>query len=84
MDLIAILSTVILLVTIGTITVAIAAYVALKLRDRRKPKAGRLQAAEKSAAYEPVFLTRYMPPSQADTSSGVTVNPDPLQSKKTT
>jgi hypothetical protein len=80
MDLIAILSTVILLVTIGTITVAIAAYAALKLRDKRKPKAGRLQAVEKSAAYEPVFLTRYMPPSQAD--PGITATPDPLPPHK--
>ena len=38
MDIIGILSTVILLVTIGTITVAVAAYAALKLQDRRKPK----------------------------------------------
>jgi hypothetical protein len=82
MDLIAILSTVILLVTIGTITVAIAAYAALKLRDKRKPKAGRLQAVEKSAAYEPVFLTRYMPPSHADPAPGITATPDPLPPHK--
>ena len=66
MDLIAFLSTVILLVTIGTITVAIAAYVALKLRDRRKPKPGRLQGVGNSSAFEPVFLKRYMPPSATD------------------
>lgn len=64
MDLIAILSTVILVVTIGTITVAVAAYAALKLRDRRKPKKGQLQAAEGSTSFEPVFLKRYMPPSR--------------------
>lgn len=66
MDLIAILSTVILLVTIGTITVAIAAYAALKLRDKRKPKSGRLQSTGKSDAFEPVFLQRYMPLSRFD------------------
>jgi hypothetical protein len=82
MDLIAILSTVILLVTIGTITVAIAAYAALKLRDRRKPKAGRLQVAESSKSFEPVFLKRYMPPSHSDTPSEPSVNADPLPPSK--
>jgi hypothetical protein len=64
MDLVAILSTVILLVTIGTIVVAVAAYVALKLRDRRKPKAGRLTLEGVTESFEPVFLKRYMPPSR--------------------
>jgi heme/copper-type cytochrome/quinol oxidase subunit 2 len=64
MDLIAILSTVILLVTIGTITIAIAAYVALKLRDRRKPTTGRLNMHGETEDFSPVFLKRYMPPSK--------------------
>lgn len=64
MDLVAILSTVILLVTIGTITIAIAAYVALKLRDRRKPKSGRLKLEGVVESFEPVFLKRYMPPAK--------------------
>ena len=64
MDLIAILSTVILLVTIGTITIAIAAYLALKLRDRRKPTSDRLNMHRESEEFTPVFLKRYMPPSK--------------------
>lgn len=63
MDLIAILSTVILLVTIGTIAVALAAYAALKLRDRRKPKPGRLKLDGQVTIIEPVFMQRYAPPS---------------------
>lgn len=66
MDLISILSTVILLVTIGTIAVAIAAYAALKLRDRRKPKAGKLNMQGESDEFVPVFLKRYMPSSKTD------------------
>lgn len=64
MDLIAILSTIILLVTIGTITVAVAAYAALKLRDRRKPKAGRVQIDNAVDTFQPVFLKRYAPPAR--------------------
>lgn len=66
MDLIAILSTVILLVTIATITIAIAAYVALKLRDRRKPTPGRLNMEGESEDFAPVFLKRHMPPCKTD------------------
>lgn len=65
MDLIAILSTVILVVTIGTITIAIAAYVALKLRDKRKPKKGRLGSRDENEEFTPVFLTRYKPKDKA-------------------
>jgi hypothetical protein len=67
MDLIAILSTVILLVTIGTIAVAVAAYAALKLRDKRKPKKGKLDMGGEAPPFEPVFLKRYMPPSPPST-----------------
>jgi hypothetical protein len=75
MDLVAILSTVILLVTIGTITVAVAAYVALKLRDRRKPKAGRLKLEGVTESFEPVFLKRYMPPSRFEEAKSDGANP---------
>lgn len=68
MDIIAILSTIILLVTIGTITVAVAAYAALKLRDRRKPKAGRAQASNAVEEFQPVFLKRYSPPERTPAS----------------
>ncbi len=77
MDLVAILSTVILLVTIGTITIAIAAYVALKLRDRRKPKAGKLKLEGVVETFEPVFLKRYMPPASGTVKS--TDQPDPAE-----
>jgi hypothetical protein len=66
MDLIAILSTVILLVTLGTLTIAIAAYLALKLRDRRKPTSVKLNMQEDSEEFTPVFIKRYMPPSIKD------------------
>jgi heme/copper-type cytochrome/quinol oxidase subunit 2 len=66
MDLIAILSTVILLVTIGTIAVAVAAYAAFKLRDKRKPKKGKLEVHGEAPPFEPVFLKRYMPPNRSD------------------
>ncbi len=38
MDLISLLATVILITTIGTLVVAVAAYIAFKLRDKRRPK----------------------------------------------
>ncbi len=66
MDLIAILSTVILMVTLGTLIIAIAAYIALKLRDRRKPTAVKLNMHEDSEIFEPVFLKRYLPPSTSE------------------
>lgn len=62
MDLIAILSTVILLVTVGTIVVALAAYAAVKVRDKRKPKPGRGAQTVGSTGFQPEFLQRYMPP----------------------
>jgi heme/copper-type cytochrome/quinol oxidase subunit 2 len=37
MDLVSILATVILVTTIGTMVVGVGAYVAFKLRDKRKP-----------------------------------------------
>lgn len=60
MDLISILSTVILITTIGTMGVAVAAYVAFKVRDRRKPQKKDPTATE-GAAFEPIFLTPYRP-----------------------
>ncbi len=62
MDLIAVLSTVILLVTTGTIMVALAAYAAVKVRDKRKPKLGRTESQDKPLSFQPEFLERYMPP----------------------
>lgn len=60
MDIISILATVILFTTIGTLAVAVAAYVAFKLRDKRRPKKYDPTAAS-SGPYQPVFLKRYVP-----------------------
>lgn len=81
MDLISILATVILLTTIGTLVVAVAAYAAFKLRDKRKPNKKDTTMVAPSAS-EPIFLTRYKPIRDA---SGVvpptTPAPAPLSSK---
>jgi hypothetical protein len=62
MDLISILATVILVTTIGTMVVGVGAYVAFKVRDKRKPskkkKDDTLDAADQG---DPIFLKRYVP-----------------------
>ena len=62
MDLISILATVILVTTIGTMVVGVGAYVAFKVRDKRKPSKKRnddtLDVTDQS---EPIFLKRYIP-----------------------
>ena len=65
MDLISILSTVILLVTIGTIAVALAAYGAVKVRDKRKPGGDQPVDIRLNGGFQPEFLTRYCPPDTA-------------------
>lgn len=60
MDLISILATVILITTLGTLVVAVAAYGAFKLRDKRKPKK-KDPTLEVNGPFEPIFLTRYIP-----------------------
>jgi len=59
MDFISILATIILFTTVATLAVALAAYAAFKLRERRKPGKGGPAAA--GGAIEPMFLERYMP-----------------------
>ena len=60
MDFITILATILLFTTIATLAVALAAYAAFKMRERRKPgKKGGPAAA--GAALEPIFLKRYVP-----------------------
>ena len=66
MDLISILATVILITTIGTMIVGVGAYVAFKLRDKRKP-AGKKTGDAKNAD-EAIFLKRYVPGAVATTS----------------
>ena len=60
MDLVSILATVILVPTIGTLIVGVAAYMAFKLRDSRKPKKNQKDdTLDQKGAFEPVFLQRY-------------------------
>jgi hypothetical protein len=61
MDFISILATILLFTTVATLAIALAAYAAFKMRERRKPgkKAGGAASAE--AAIEPIFLDRYVP-----------------------
>jgi hypothetical protein len=66
MDLISILATVILVTTIGTMVVGVGAYAAFKLRDKRKPTGKKADNTRHSG--EPIFLTRYVPGSAADSS----------------
>ena len=62
MDLISILATVILTTTIGTVIIGVAAYLAFKLRDKRKPKAQKdNKGLADKAGLEPIFLRRYEP-----------------------
>lgn len=60
MDFISILATILLFTTVATLAVALAAYAAFKMRERRKPgqKSG---AAASTAMLEPIFLERYVP-----------------------
>lgn len=60
MDLISLLATLILITTIGTLIVAIAAYAAFKLRDKRRPRR-RDPTIAHEGPHEPVFLKRYVP-----------------------
>ncbi len=72
MDLVSILATVILITTIGTMVVGVGAYLAFKLRDKRKPTHKKVDdTMDVKATVEPVFLKRYVPtpaPSAADDS----------------
>ena len=66
MDLISILATVILITTIGTMIVGVGAYVAFKLRDKRKPAGKRTGDAKNGE--EAIFLKRYVPGAAPSTS----------------
>lgn len=68
MDLISILATVILITTIGTLVVGVAAYIAFKLRDKRKPKR-KDPTAEEHGEMQAIFLKRYVPVKQANAAS---------------
>ncbi|MFZ6876180.1 hypothetical protein ACO0LF_29300 [Undibacterium sp. Di27W] len=68
MDLISILATVILITTIGTLVVGVAAYIAFKLRDKRKPKR-KDTTTEEQGEIQAIFLKRYVPVKQIATST---------------
>ena len=59
MDFISILATILLFTTVGTLVVALAAYVAFKLRERRKP--GKSKSSADVGDIEAIFLERYVP-----------------------
>jgi hypothetical protein len=59
MDFISILATIILFTTVATLAVALAAYAAFKLREKRKPSKGAGVSA--TGQIEPMFLERYVP-----------------------
>ena len=60
MDLISLLATVLLVTTIGTLVVGVAAYAAFKLRDKRRPESNTLSRPD-GEPLEPIFLERYSP-----------------------
>lgn len=64
MDFISILATILLFTTVATLAVALAAYAAFKLRERRKP-GNKNPSSTSTAALEPIFLERYVPDSDA-------------------
>ena len=60
MDFISILATILLFTTVATLAIALAAYAAFKMRERRKPGAKKTASAS-AQALEPIFLERYVP-----------------------
>lgn len=67
MDLLSILATVILFTTVGTLMVALAAYAAYKLRERRKPS--KKKRDKDAAQMEPIFLRPYIPEKRSTTAT---------------
>lgn len=60
MDLVSVFSTVVLLTTVASLAMALLAYVAYKVRERRKPKASARAKIELDGAFEPIFLKRHL------------------------
>lgn len=59
-NMIEILANVVLLTMVGTLMLGMVAYLAYKMRERRKPKAGRMGKAG-AASDTPIFFARYVP-----------------------
>lgn len=60
MNMISVFSTIILVTTIATLVLAIAAYFAYKLREWRKPKFSSGEKITIDETFEPIFLKRHM------------------------
>lgn len=60
MNLISIFSTTVLVTTIATLVLAIAAYFAYKMREWRKPKPQSGEKTRIDETFEPIFLKRHM------------------------
>lgn len=60
MDTISVFSTTVLVTTIATLVLAIAAYFAYKLREWRKPKPSGGEKITIDETFEPIFLKRHM------------------------
>ena len=60
MNLISIFSTTVLVTTIATLVLALAAYFAYKLREWRKPKPQGGEKTRIDETFEPIFLKRHM------------------------
>lgn len=60
MDLVSIFSTIVLVTTIATLVMAIAAYFAYKVREWRKPKTFSRGQISDDEPFEPIFLRRHM------------------------
>jgi heme/copper-type cytochrome/quinol oxidase subunit 2 len=60
MDLVSIFSSIVLVTTIATLVVAIAAYFAYKVREWRKPKTFSRGRISDNAPFEPIFLHRHI------------------------
>lgn len=60
MDLVSIFSSIVLVTTIATLVLALAAYFAYKLREWRKPKPAAENKTHIDETFEPIFLKRHM------------------------
>ncbi len=59
-DLVSVFSMIILFATVSTLTMALFAYIAYKVRERRKPGASGGGKIAKGETFEPMFLRRHM------------------------
>lgn len=60
MDLVYVFSTIVLVTTIATLVMALAAYFAYKIREWRKPKAPEGEIDSVDETFKPMFLKRHI------------------------